>query len=180
MNSVIFRFFNLTRFFFGPLCVFYYFFYKNYLRMGRSEAYANQWASTSAVSSYIGILLWFIKPLDLIYAFLAQKTGYKSFNMFEFFYLGVMLFVIQAMARFLRKNHSSIFMNLSNIKLPKVFVIVSIILLFALPASLIFVALGKDHFWAATALMVFYYMVFYFIYFRRLLNQGSPFRRPGQ
>src|SRR6185437_9336755 len=65
MNKLIRKESGFKKFLLGPLCVFYYYFYENYLRMGRPESYAKGWAPFSAINLFLGPLSLLIIPTNL-------------------------------------------------------------------------------------------------------------------
>jgi len=169
----------LRRFLLGPLCVLYYYHYKNYLRMGRTESYAKFWASSSATIVLVGPYLWVgilaERALGLVYsgAFidLPQKKG-------NLIIIGI-VFVIGLLAIYmLDRKRLLILSELSGMQLPSIPVALIIIIFFGVPLMLITAGLGKYHFLLATILMVAYYSLFHFAYFdrliRRLLSSAPP------
>jgi len=66
-NGMSAIFYWLYSFFVGPLYVFYYFAYKNYLRLGKSDGYALFWAPVASTFTVLcGAAFWFIKPLEIL------------------------------------------------------------------------------------------------------------------
>ncbi|WP_139351386.1 hypothetical protein [Rhodanobacter sp. B05] len=177
MNKLIRKNSGLKKFFLGPMCVFYYYFYENYLRMGRAESYAKGWASISAINLFLGPLSLLIIPVDLVNNFAAKN------NMVYLRDGGEILFLILAFSlmflgnSLLRRNHSFILASMTGINLPELPVILSVVLLFGMPLIMIPVTLYKNHAIYAFIFICFYYSAFYVAYFRRLLKDDES--KPG-
>ena len=162
---------NVKKFLLGPLCVLYCYFYKNYLRMGKSEDYAKLWAPTSAVGSLLGIIFLFIHPLDIICNYLMRETNALAPEGCGIIYLSFFLLLVIIGASFLRRKGHKILIDMNDVNIPKIPILLCVALLFILPPVLISISLGKYHFYLASALIAIYYTAFYMIYFRRVLKR---------
>ncbi|HUB90445.1 MAG TPA: hypothetical protein VMA74_12035 [Dyella sp.] len=162
-------FYWVYSFFVGPLYVFYYFAYKNYLRLGESVAYALFWAPVASTFTVLcGAAFWFIKPLELLcYAAKQNIRLLSNIDTFAVFLVFVFLSAL-LLVSLIKRNQDQILSNFRLLKCPDQALLVILGVAFAVPLALIEVSFGKYHFGLATSLAVTYYTVFYFVFFRRI------------
>ena len=181
MNSLVRGRSEARKFLLGPLCIFFCYLYKNYLRMGKSEDYAKGWAPSSALGLLIGPMRWFLEPINYL-CDLATNQKYGSYtDAGTYLFLAVIFIVGMVGSAFLKNNHSKILEELSDLSVPRLPILLFLNLSFGLPLLIIPVALYGDHFSLATAFLVTYYTSFYLVYFRRLLSRnGEPNEFKGE
>lgn len=162
----------LRRFILGPLCVLYYYHYKNYIRTGRTENYAKFWASSSAATVLIGLYLWVGIMVERVLEF-SYSGAFTDLpeEMGKIVILGVVLFVGLLTINILDRKRLIILSELSGLPLPEVTTALMIIILLGVPLMLIVAGLGKYHFLSATILMASYYSLFHFAYFDRVIRR---------
>lgn len=159
-----------------PLYILYYFHHANYIRMGRTERYASGWAPISAVSLFFGLFIWFIAPVDFIFNLLiSSESGefLKKFISGKEFFMAISICIYISMVIFLRKRRHEIISKFHYVKVPALPLLILILLLYAMPFMVISIALSRDHFFVSTALIVLYYVIFYMIYFQRLIESEN-------
>lgn len=162
----------LRRFLLGPLCVIYYYHYKNYLRMGRTEQYAKRWASGASSITLVGPYIWIAAAIQRVLGLVDKGTFGDIMSDKSYILIiatGITSYMI--LAYILDWKRVAIINDLGAIRLPSIPRVLAVITLFALPLLLIVAGLGKYHFLLATVLMFAYYTMSHFSYFNRLIKR---------
>jgi hypothetical protein len=159
-------------FFVGPLYVFYYFAYKNYLRLGKPKRYALFWAPVASTFTVLcGASFWFIKPLELL-CDIARKHVRVLSNIDTFAVFLIFAFLLAVLlVSFIKRKQAQILSDFDLLECPDQALLAALGMVFAVPLALIEVSFGKYHFGVATSLAVIYYAFFYLLFFRRIFTK---------
>ena len=169
----------LRRFLLGPLCVLYYYHYKNYLRTGRTEQYAKGWASGASSIALVGPYIWAAVAIQRSLG-LIDKVNFGNIMSDKSYTIMIVtiISIYMILAYMLDWKRVTILNELDAIRLPSIPIVLAAIVFFALPLLLIVAGLGKYHFLLATVLMFAYYTLFHFSYFdcliKRLPSSAPP------
>lgn len=155
---------------YGPLCVFYYFFYMNFRRMEASEAHARQWAPSAVVGVFAWVAAWLIKPITFVYDFFSGLFAFSNENFREPCYLAVIFLLAITTSTSLARRHDAIVNEFDGLDVPERSNLLFFSMFFCIPPLVVSLAFGAKFFLISTSALVLYYMNIYIFYFRAKLK----------
>lgn len=154
-------------FFLFPFWIFYYYLYCNYLRYGRSREYANSYAPMVTASLFLlGPAIWFIKPINVISDFIAEKNGLMNAGVGKASFLVFSFLAYMFLCSYLRRKHNKIMNYLESLCQPGVGHIFVVTFLYFFPFYLTLATIN-NYFFLSTLFILVYQIAFYLFYFSR-------------